>query len=71
MTEREREIVLQFMRLVMDKLHPNLHEYPLIEMASAEGKKGDEFVGTEFEGIDYLTNGYYMWRCVNAMERQK
>ena len=68
MTAKERSAILQFMRLVLNNLHPNLNEYPIQEMKQVESTVGDEFERTQYQDAHHLIEAYYMNDAIEKLE---
>lgn len=68
MSKEERRALLQFMRLVLNRLHPNVDEYPIEQMKLVEWSQGEEFEGTEFEDSGNLMHAYYMLQSISVIE---
>lgn len=72
MTPQQKKLILQFMRIILDYIHPNIDEYPIdkmeqcLDLESAIGGTG--FENTSFWDADGLIQAFWMNRIIKQME---
>ena len=73
MTPQQKKLILQFMRIVLDDIHPNFCEYPISKMEQcvdeALAVDGTGFENTPYNQADYLIQAYWLNRIIKEMEQ--
>lgn len=73
MTPQQKNLILQFMRIVLDDMHPHFNEYPIGKMEQCMDKEravdGTGFENTPYNQADYLIQAFWMNQIIKELEQ--